>query len=176
MKTLDMEFIQTEATLKNLIYLFARSIDRVDEELMRELFWPDATDDHGLFTGTAEDYVAWAGGFTERAEDERILIVRKNGNVTFTSINSSFLASNDSKLEPGDQIIGHLVGPAPAIGRRAIARLKHYVPEPLVPASRWSFCWRRPVVWGAIAGRKRTGKSRLHHSAPPCPALRSGAL
>ena len=59
MKTLDMEFIQTEATLKNLIYLFARSIDRVDEELMRELFWPDATDDHGLFTGTAEDYVAW---------------------------------------------------------------------------------------------------------------------
>ena len=51
MKTLDMEFIQTEATLKNLIYLFARSIDRVDEELMRELFWPDATDDHGLFTG-----------------------------------------------------------------------------------------------------------------------------
>ena len=59
MKTLDMEFIQTEATLKKLIYLFARSIDRVDEELMRELFWPDATDDHGLFTGTAEDYVAW---------------------------------------------------------------------------------------------------------------------
>ena len=59
MKTLDMEFIQTEATLKNLIYLFARSIDRVDEELMRELFWPEATDDHGLFTGTAEDYVAW---------------------------------------------------------------------------------------------------------------------
>ena len=54
---------------------------------------------------TTEDYVAWAGGFTERAEDERILIVRKNGNVTFTSINSSFLASNDSKLEPGDQII-----------------------------------------------------------------------
>tara|TARA_Y100001968_G_scaffold111923_1_gene101361 strand:- start:248 stop:760 length:513 start_codon:yes stop_codon:yes gene_type:complete len=54
---------------------------------------------------TTEDYVAWAGGFTERAEDERILIVRKNGNVNFTSINSSFLASNDSKLEPGDQII-----------------------------------------------------------------------
>ena len=39
---------------------------------------------------TTEDYVAWAGGFTERAEDERILIVRKNGNVTFTSINTSF--------------------------------------------------------------------------------------
>lgn len=59
MKTLDMEFIQTEATVKNLIYQLARSVDRVDEELMRSLFWPDATDDHGLFAGTAEDYVAW---------------------------------------------------------------------------------------------------------------------
>ena len=60
------------------------------------VFNPDAT---------TEDYVAWAGGFTERAEDERILIVRKNGNVAFASVNDSFLSSNDSKLEPGDQII-----------------------------------------------------------------------
>lgn len=60
------------------------------------VFNPDAT---------TEDYVAWAGGFTERAEDDRILIVRKNGNVTFTSLNDSFLSSNDNKLEPGDQII-----------------------------------------------------------------------
>lgn len=60
------------------------------------VFNPDAT---------TEDYVAWAGGFTERAEDDRILIVRKNGNVTFTSLNDSFLSDSDNKLEPGDQII-----------------------------------------------------------------------
>ncbi len=60
------------------------------------VFNPDAT---------AEDYIAWAGGFTERAEDDRILVLRKNGNVTFTSVDSGLLASNNSKLEPGDQII-----------------------------------------------------------------------
>ena len=60
------------------------------------VFNPDAT---------AEDYVAWAGGFTERAESDRILIVRKNGNVTFTSIDDSFLSNNTSTLAPGDQII-----------------------------------------------------------------------
>ena len=60
------------------------------------VFNPDAS---------TEDYVAWAGGFTERAEDERILIVRKNGNVTFTNVNDSLFSGNDSKLEPGDQII-----------------------------------------------------------------------
>ncbi|MAI63346.1 MAG: sugar transporter [Alteromonas sp.] len=60
------------------------------------VFNPDAT---------TEDYVAWAGGFTERAEDERILIVRKNGNVAFTSVNDAFLSGSQSKLAPGDQII-----------------------------------------------------------------------
>ena len=60
------------------------------------VFNPDAT---------AEDYVAWAGGFTERAESDRILIVRKNGNVTFTSIDDSFLSNNTSTLAPGDHII-----------------------------------------------------------------------
>lgn len=60
------------------------------------VFNPDAT---------TEDYVAWAGGFTQRAEEDRILIVRKNGNVAFTSIDGGFLTNPENKLEPGDQII-----------------------------------------------------------------------
>jgi protein involved in polysaccharide export with SLBB domain len=60
------------------------------------VFNPDAT---------TEDYVAWAGGFTERAEDERILIMHKNGNVSFASIDNSFLSNKQIKIEPGDQII-----------------------------------------------------------------------
>lgn len=60
------------------------------------VFNPDAT---------TEDYVAWAGGFTERAEDERILIMHKNGNVSFVSVDSSFLSDEQISIEPGDQII-----------------------------------------------------------------------
>ncbi|MEL0630283.1 polysaccharide biosynthesis/export family protein [Psychromonas aquatilis] len=43
-----------------------------------------------------DDYVAWAGGFTERAEDERISIVRANGQVIFDS---------NAKIQRGDQIL-----------------------------------------------------------------------
>jgi len=43
-----------------------------------------------------DDYVAWAGGFTERAEDERISIVRANGIVIFDT---------DAKIKRGDQIL-----------------------------------------------------------------------
>ncbi|WP_446698966.1 polysaccharide biosynthesis/export family protein [Alteromonas sp. 009811495] len=60
------------------------------------VFNPDAT---------TEDYVAWAGGFTERAEDERILIIHKNGNVSFASVSGTFLSDEHTMLQPGDQII-----------------------------------------------------------------------
>ncbi|NDV89757.1 polysaccharide export protein [Alteromonas sp. 345S023] len=62
------------------------------------VFNPDAT---------TEDYIAWAGGFTERAEDERILVIRKNGNVAFTQLNEGSLlfSDNNPHLAPGDQII-----------------------------------------------------------------------
>ncbi|GAL24239.1 capsular polysaccharide export system periplasmic protein KpsD [Vibrio variabilis] len=43
-----------------------------------------------------DDYVAWAGGFTERAEDQRIAIVRANGLVEFGS---------DKVIRKGDQIL-----------------------------------------------------------------------
>lgn len=42
-----------------LVYRLARAIDRCDEKLLRSLFHEDATDDHGLFHGTARDFVPW---------------------------------------------------------------------------------------------------------------------
>tara|TARA_R110001583_G_scaffold17482_1_gene70633 strand:+ start:4030 stop:5778 length:1749 start_codon:yes stop_codon:yes gene_type:complete len=45
---------------------------------------------------TIDDYVAWAGGFTDRAEDERISIVRANGLVIFDM---------NAEIRPGDQIL-----------------------------------------------------------------------
>lgn len=43
-----------------------------------------------------EDYVAWAGGFTERANDKRIAVVHANGLVEFKGRGS---------VKPGDQIL-----------------------------------------------------------------------
>ncbi|WP_246856150.1 polysaccharide biosynthesis/export family protein [Vibrio crassostreae] len=45
---------------------------------------------------SVDDYVAWAGGFTDRAEDSRIAIVRANGLVEFDS---------KKPIEKGDQIL-----------------------------------------------------------------------
>ncbi len=45
---------------------------------------------------TIDDYIAWAGGFTERAEDARIAIVRANGLVEFDS---------PDPIRKGDQVL-----------------------------------------------------------------------
>ncbi len=42
-----------------LVYRLARGIDRCDAEIVRSVFHEDATDDHGVFHGTARDFVPW---------------------------------------------------------------------------------------------------------------------
>lgn len=45
--------------ISEVVQSLARGIDRCDADLIAGAFWPDATDDHGLFKGSAKDFVAW---------------------------------------------------------------------------------------------------------------------
>jgi hypothetical protein len=59
MKVITVEQLAHIETIKTIIYNLARGLDRVDDPLLRECFWDDATDDHGLFKGSASDFVDW---------------------------------------------------------------------------------------------------------------------
>lgn len=55
-----------------------------------------------------EDYIAWAGGYSERANHERIVVVHANGIVDFVEDHSAGWlsgAQNASQIKPGDQIL-----------------------------------------------------------------------
>jgi protein involved in polysaccharide export with SLBB domain len=55
---------------------------------------------------TIRDYIAWAGGFSERANDERIAVVRANGLTVFLdSEHSRLMDENEQGLQAGDQIL-----------------------------------------------------------------------
>jgi len=45
--------------IRDCLARLARGEDRRDAQLIRGSYWPDATDDHGIFTGTFEQYLAW---------------------------------------------------------------------------------------------------------------------
>src|SRR3954465_5394748 len=40
--------------------LYCRGQDRKDLELMKSTFWPEATDNHGMWNGSAHDFCEWA--------------------------------------------------------------------------------------------------------------------
>ncbi len=63
---------------------------------------------------TTEDYVAWAGGFTQRADDDRILVIRKNGTVDFAAV-----GDEDVAFEAGDQVVV-----LPAIDTKSLQAVK----------------------------------------------------
>lgn len=45
--------------IRQCLARLARGEDRRDAELIRTAYWPDATDDHGIFVGTFQEYLDW---------------------------------------------------------------------------------------------------------------------
>lgn len=42
---------------------YCRAIDRRDADLMRRVYWPEAIDDHAVFQGNVEEFIAYAFPF-----------------------------------------------------------------------------------------------------------------
>ena len=45
--------------ITEVVYRYCRGIDRFDREMVRDCYWPEATDEHGSFTGGRDDYISW---------------------------------------------------------------------------------------------------------------------
>lgn len=59
--TLDGELADylAKQACAEIVYRLARGLDRCDAALIRGSFHHDATDDHGIFRGTADEFTAW---------------------------------------------------------------------------------------------------------------------
>ncbi|MFO1268592.1 MAG: nuclear transport factor 2 family protein [Rubrivivax sp.] len=56
----DLADLTDREAIRDALYRYCRGIDRADEAMLRSAYWPDATDCHGAYRGSA-------GGFIERA-------------------------------------------------------------------------------------------------------------
>jgi hypothetical protein len=54
--------------IRECLYRYCRGIDRADEAALRSSYWPDATDRHGPYSGSAEGFIAWALVALKKAE------------------------------------------------------------------------------------------------------------
>ena len=53
------EGLVAESEIRRCLLRYARGVDRLDLELVRSCYHPDATDAHGSFTGTVDEFLVW---------------------------------------------------------------------------------------------------------------------
>lgn len=56
---LDDSDLRARREIEDVLLRYCRGIDRLDLALVRDCYWPDATDSHGGFHGTRDEFVAW---------------------------------------------------------------------------------------------------------------------
>jgi len=54
-----LEELADKREIEDVILRYCRGIDRVDVELIRSCYHPDATEEHGSFRGTLDEYMDW---------------------------------------------------------------------------------------------------------------------
>jgi hypothetical protein len=54
-----IEILTAERAIQAVLTQYARGVDRCDESLLRDCYWPDATDDHGDYKGSGHGFASW---------------------------------------------------------------------------------------------------------------------
>jgi hypothetical protein len=56
----DLEALLDREAIRDCLFRYCRGIDRADEAILRSTYWPDATDCHGAYRGSADGFIAQA--------------------------------------------------------------------------------------------------------------------
>jgi hypothetical protein len=55
----EMRRLLDEAAIHRVLTQYCRGVDRGDEVLIRDVYWPDATDDHGVYKGSGQAFAGF---------------------------------------------------------------------------------------------------------------------
>jgi SnoaL-like domain len=53
----QLKFLLDREAIRDVIMRYCHGADRCDESMLQSVYWPDATDDHGVFSGSASNYI-----------------------------------------------------------------------------------------------------------------------
>jgi ketosteroid isomerase-like protein len=58
----QLQRLLDESAIRTVLARYARAIDRLDWDLLRSCYHPDATDEHGTYHGSADGFIEWVQG------------------------------------------------------------------------------------------------------------------
>ena len=89
-----LQALLDKEAIRDCLYRYCRGIDRLDETALRSAYWPDGTDNHGAYKGTAAGFVDWAlqklPGAGRMVHNIGNILIELRGSVA--AVESSFLA------------------------------------------------------------------------------------
>ena len=83
--------------IRDCIYRYCRGVDRADEAALRSAYWPNATDEHGPYSGPVEGFFQWAGKIFESGARN----VHMVGNILIEFAELKEAAAVESYFDPG---------------------------------------------------------------------------
>lgn len=60
MSSMTLQELCDERDIREVLTRYCRATDRCDADLLKSVYWPDATDDHVVFSGNAMEYVEYS--------------------------------------------------------------------------------------------------------------------
>ena len=110
---LDLDEALAQLELQRLAWLYCHAVDRGDMALLRSLYHDDAVDDHGeMFSGSADDYVAWlprmlAGLDATRHTIDSMLFVVDGDVAQGQLVNTAYHRTGDREVIVGGRYLDH---------------------------------------------------------------------
>lgn len=101
--TAALQTLLDREAIRDCLYRYCRGIDRCDEAALRSAYWPDATDCHGAWKGSATGFIDQAltklrqGG--RRVHQISNILIELAGDVA--AVESSFIALQSTATQPG---------------------------------------------------------------------------
>lgn len=66
MAAMTVERLLADAEIREVLNRYCRGVDRLDEDLVRSCYHEGATDSHGNFEGSVDEFVTWAFGLLRK--------------------------------------------------------------------------------------------------------------
>jgi hypothetical protein len=98
----ELRALLDRESIRECLYRYCRGIDRADEAILRSTYWPDATDCHGAYRGSADGFIEQAIANLQRGgrgvHQVSNVLIELHGDLA--AVESSFLALQASAAQP----------------------------------------------------------------------------
>ena len=106
----QLQMLVDRESIRDVVARYCFGTDRCDDDVLRSVYWPDATDSHGVFNGPVHEYIPFASAIADGTDAMQhfvgSMLIRVTGSTARSE--SYFFAFMRYRTEngPEDKLVG----------------------------------------------------------------------